>query len=168
MRSYFFAVLIGSFGGYPAQAEWLHDTEDDPFRGGVAHIAASVEMDGTMVGFRCTSSADIMMIYVTPEKPDPAVAAAIASTPAKLLVIIDDLPRQDLVAHIEVTQDLERYRLVSTVPGAAAALVSATAKAKRRIAVAGQAGGEVIWSKSFDVDGSTAALSVLSRGCSLP
>jgi hypothetical protein len=88
------SALIASVG--LAHAEWLHNVEDDPFRGGEVHVAMAIATDfsGFVTGFRCSSADDLTLVFVTPEKTKDIPVPGIDKIPVKLLVITDDAEKQ--------------------------------------------------------------------------
>jgi hypothetical protein len=149
-----------------ANADWLHNTEDDPFRGGEQHIAAAFDLSGELAGFRCSSADDLVLMFVTPEKPQAGSMELLSKVPVQLLVIVDNEPKRELAARIETTPNGERYRIVSEVPEVADVVKSALG-AKKRFSVASQLLGQLGYTKTFNVRGSTNAIRALVSGCKI-
>jgi hypothetical protein len=159
------ALIAAQVGAMPAAADWFHKADaDNPFEGGVPHLAMAADFDGMAVGFRCTSG-DWKLMFLVPEKPDPASSASAKGMPAKLLVIVDDEPKVTLPAEVEIAPTGEQYRITSDAPGIAT-LARSTAAARRRFAIAVEMFGKLTYSKAFDVVGSRRALGPLIADCS--
>ena len=160
------ALMALSSGG--AHAQWFYDQgEDDPFAGGSQHLAMSLARSGELIGFRCTSADDLVLLFVSNEKPDPQQMAAMMLMPAKLLVIVDDASQQEFDASIEVTADGDRYRFSGEGDGLADVARAASA-AKKRFAVAAEMMGKRMYSAAVNVRGSGRAIGQLVKGCGLP
>lgn len=132
---------------------------------GDQHLAMAMSF-GEIAGFWCTSASDLSLVYVTPEKPSDSATAVLALSTKKLLVIVDSAPRVELTADVDVTVDGEKYRLSAEGPEAAKLAIAAAA-ANKRFAVAVQVNDKIAYSKSFDVNGSTAAIGALLKGCDI-
>lgn len=167
------ARLIGSaalavLGASSAAAQWIHEQgEDDPFAGGAQHMALTVSSLGEGVIFRCTSQGDLALLYISLEKPDAAEAKIFAKMPAKLLVIVDDDPKQEYAAMIDTTPDGGRYRFTAVSPDLAP-LARRAATAKKRLAIAVELLGKRVYSAAVNVRGSKVAIGRLANGCKLP
>jgi hypothetical protein len=166
------ALLLVSSGA--ANAIWLHTKQDDPFKGDT-HMAMNVDLlSGFIGGFRCNASngADddpgLALVYGTPERLDDAAVAALAlgTVPMTLMVIVDDQPKVELQASADTVGDANRLRVYSS-DAAVVQVAQAAMKAKRRFAVAVGFMDKTFFSHSFDVSGSTAAISQLVSGCHL-
>lgn len=150
-----------------ASAQWMHDKgEDDPFAGGEQHLALALSSSGEMIGFRCTKEADLALLFVSIEKPEPEHIRLFSMLPAKLRVIVDDEEPESFPASIDVTPDGGRYRF--TAEGGLVSLVRAAQSAKRRFAVAAEVNDERIYSAAVSVRGSGRAIGKLAEGCKLP
>lgn len=151
-----------------ASAQWFHQKgEDDPFAGGVTHMALTMSDRGEGILFRCTSIGDLALLYISIEKPDPAHAQLFSSLRAKLLVIVDDDQKVEFDADIDTTPDGDRYRFTATNPDLSK-LARRTAGAKKRLAVAVELLGKRLYSTAVNVRGSSRALTQLATGCNLP
>lgn len=161
-------MLGGSCLPRSAAAQWVYDQgEDDPFAGGVTHMAITASNLGELIVFRCTGASDISLLYVSIEKPDPAHKSVVGIVPMQLHVIVDDEPKREFDAKIDVTPDGDKYR-VTAEDADLADLVTLVAKAKRRFAVAVMMGGIRMYSAAVGVRGSRAAIGKLAVGCKLP
>ena len=151
----------------PASAQWVHSKgEDNPFAGGSTQLAMSVGFSGFALAFRCTSTKDLSILLITPEKPRADQVAAIRSLPIEMLVIVDQQPKVAIDAEIDTTPDGDNYRVTAMGPNVVR-LLNAAAEGSSRIAVAGQVGGKVIWTHSFGLSGSRRALQPLITGCKI-
>lgn len=150
-----------------ALGDWEHSAgEHDPFKGGAEHIAVAAELPGVLAGFRCTSQEDLAIMFIPIEKGDTAAMAMLAGVKVRLLVIVDDQPRQSLPAALGITPDGERFRVEAT--GAdVAKIVLDVAAAKKRLAMAGEINGKIAWSHPFGTAGSRRALQPLIDSCKL-
>jgi|GEM_PF-7129516 len=163
----FASVLAVLISAKSADAAWFHTKgNDDPFKGGAEHIAMAVELDGFSAGFRCTSLDDLTLLFIVPEKPEPEHLTLAKALPIKLLVIIDDGGKIELDAALETTPDRTSYRVASS-DERVAEIARSAASARRRFALAAETLGKIMWSKSFNVSGSTRALKPLIAGCGL-
>ena len=159
------AAIAGMLAFAPqSRADWISHTQEDPFRG---NETLAVTSDGAFtLGFACTKASDLMMIFVVPEKHQERHADFLNAA-FRILVIVDDMPKVELVARAQVVPKNGWYRFVSDV-GAVTGVVHAVATAKRRVAVAVEFMGELGHTKQFSVSGSGRALGKLTSGCKLP
>lgn len=153
------------FGAGSAQAQWIHQAEDNPFEKTKQHLAISAR-SGSLLGFRCTSEDDVALIMATTEKVERENRASLALMPVKMLVIIDDADKVELDAEFDVTPEGDRLRVTSTGDNVLPILKSAM-MAKKRFAVAFEMMGKVFGSTIFGVDGSRRAIEKLVVGCKL-
>ena len=159
-------ALVASVGS--TRAEWLHNVEDDPFRGGEVHLAMAIATDfsGFVAGFRCSSADDLTLVFVTPEKTKDIPVPSIDKLPVRLLVITDDAEKVALDAKIETTPSGEQFRF-SADGEQIIKMLKAAWDAKKRFAIASELLGQVGQSKSFDMRGSSRAIQELVNGCKL-
>lgn len=148
-----------------ANAAWHYRSVDDAFDGD-KQIAMSIDGSGYAVGLRCTSPADLTLLFMTPEKTyEDGIKSINAQSDLRLLVIIDDEPKVELIATTELTADntLSFY----TDDEEVTAIARAAAQAKTRFAIAVQAADKRFHSKSFDVRGSRKVVKRLIETCKL-
>ena len=152
--------------GSAVKAEWLHTSEDDAFTG-TKHIALVADDDtGCSAGFSCTTLADIVLVFITPERLDLSSAKMLHSLPTSLLVIVDDQEKLSFRPKADLVPGTEQLRFVYEGPGLLQ-LVRTVTDAKRRFALAVEIHGKIVHSKTFSADGSTSALTAFGKGCGL-
>lgn len=153
-----------------ALAEWMYKKQDDAFQSPTHTVLVAADLSGYVAAFRCTSESDLALIYVTPERigtmsQQDLVRMNLMSN-TKILVIVDDKPRMSMPAMVERTPNGDTFRF-STEDAAVLDLTQTAAAATRRFAVAIEAGGEIVHSRTFDVRGSRKALQSLIKGCGI-
>ena len=163
------AAAVGIYALCVPASAWEHTKgEEDPFKGGSEHIAAEYDGLGFAIAVRCSSKADVALMFIAPEKPNELTLLGMLSgnPDVKLLVILDNEPKQAFAAGLEITPDGEHFR-VSASGGAVPAMVTKIAKAQKRVAMAAEMNGKMIWSRSFGVRGASRSLDQLVDGCKL-
>jgi hypothetical protein len=160
-----FAIVLVMSAVSPASAQWLHNAEDDPFKGKATHVAMTAKA-GQFAGFRCSGQDDLALLFSIPEKVTSDATKLLNLASLKLLVIVDDLPKIELDAEMQITPDGNTYRLEAD-SDEVAKIVHAVAGAKRRFAVASEMMGKTFYSTVFGVDGSRSALNKLISGCKI-
>ena len=146
-----------------AHAQWVHKADDDPFKGRATHLALTAK-SGLIAGFRCSSADDLALIYVIPEKVTDTTTKMLSAASVKLLVIVDDAPKIELDAEVQITPSGDNYRLETSVQEVQQ-IVEKVASAKRRFALASEFLGQSFYPTVFSVDGSRSALAKLMKGC---
>ncbi|WP_024275984.1 hypothetical protein [Hyphomicrobium sp. 802] len=149
----------------PASADWIHQKSEDPFNGD-QHIALGADFSGFTVAFRCTSQQDVTLMLIMPDKPDPVMILGLNTLGPKIAVIVDDQPKVEFEAEADQTPDGDNLRFEAKNESIANVAAS-VAGASRRVAVAGVINGKAAETHTFDVDGSTRAVSALIKGCNL-
>lgn len=164
-------AVLGFLASSAADADatvWLHTKgEDNPFAGGVQHIAVGAKDNGYSLGFRCSSASDLALVLLVPERPEASHLEFIRTLSIGLHVIIDDASPDVFDASIDVVPDGSRYIAVSEDPSVGA-LLHDVANAKRRVAIAAKFNEQVIWTSVFTVRGSRRAIEPLISNCRLP
>jgi len=152
----------------PAMAQWIFrgtNTEEDPFL--ATQSMAMAVRDGVVIGFRCSSTDNLALVFVTIERPAGGPATQItAMMPAKLLVIVDDNERVKLDAEIDTTPGGDRYRVTATGDDVLP-VMRAVSTGRRRFAVAVELFGNITHSKTFPLGGSGAAVRRLADMCKI-
>jgi hypothetical protein len=158
-----FTILISSV--CIAQAQWLHNSEDNPFSKSSTQIAVTAK-SGHLAGFRCTGADDLTLVYTIPEKVSDQTTQMLQVSGLKLLAIVDDGSKIEMSADVEVTPNGEKYRIEAT-GDEVVALIKAVAGAKKRLALATEIMGKTFYPTTFGIDGSRSVLTKLSAGCKL-
>lgn len=167
MRAAILALVMMLALPAAAEAQWLHTAgEDNPFEGGVEHMSMTATEIGEILGFRCRSIDDLSLVYVSVEKPDPAVLDKLKVLPLSMLVIVDSEPVQKFDAAVDITPNGDRYRVTAKSP-MLTALVDTTRRAKKRFALAVEMLGQRLYSAVVNVRSSNTALGELAAGCKL-
>lgn len=157
-------VVSASLLVAPAYADWGYIDNEDAFSDETTHIAVGAE-GGYGFGFRCKSSEDLVVIFITPESVDSDLTHTLNSASPELLVRVDKEPALTLATKFDVNNDGNLSAL--TAEGNLSELVKSVSGAGERVAVAIQVLGERMHVKDFSVSGSTNAVNQLIEGCGL-
>lgn len=149
----------------PANADWIHQKNEDPFNGD-QHIALGADFSGFTVAFRCTSQHDLTLMLIMPDKPDAALIQNLNMLGPKIAVIVDNQPKVEFKAEADQTPDGDNLRFEAK-DESVANVAASVAGAARRVAVAGMVNGKAVETHTFDVDGSTRAVGALIKGCNV-
>ena len=167
MRRLFLTIGVLCFAA-PACAEWVHTTEDDPFTDSPVQLSAAIDTSGYFGGFRCTTAADLALVFVTVEEVgNDGAADLLAALPVKVLVIVDDAPKVELDAKVEPTPDGKKYRVIAQGDDKLTGLLKATLAAKKRFAISQEILGKRYHTHSFNARGSSKALEKLVAACGI-
>lgn len=160
------AALCSSFSS--AGAGWINDTKEDAFNGDL-YIAMNVSTPGYGLGFRCSNSSDLVLVFITPERADDQTTKLLELLDPKLLVIVDKGEPASFTASVTVPGvGIGEPRLMfSSEDDGVRALLQAVMSAKRRVAVAVEWFDQKLHSTVFDVAGSKRALGKLVAECGL-
>ena len=167
MRNLFLSAALVCLSAVAANAVWIHTKTEDPFQGDT-HLAFAGGSSGYGVGFRCQAGPEtnLTIIFTTPERMSTDNAAVLGSMPVSLLVIADDQPKVTLEGKADTAGDENNLRIYSEEPQVGQ-LVKAALAARRRFAIAAEMVGKIVHSHSFDLSGSTKAITELMQACKL-
>jgi len=143
-----------------AQAQWLHQSEDDAFENKTQHI--SMTMSGMYaLGYVCQGNKS-RFVYITPEKYSAELSQTMLVLNPKLLVRVDDA---DVVKLDVFSEEANNKTKLVTDDEGSVSLAKAVAVAKKRVSVAIEIGGQLFHKTNFGVTGSKEALNKALDGC---
>ena len=162
IRTISIATLLTALAG-SAQAQWVNDTEEDPFGDKKNSISMTIA-GGYGFGFRCNGAAEYAIVYLTTEKASDGATTMNLMNPV-LKLRIDDKPVIDLDAKVDNAGG--KLRLSAFGPNALDA-VKEISSAKRRVAVAVEIVGSRFHTQSFGVSGSRNSIAKALAACEVP
>jgi len=161
MHKYICALGFIALSVSSANAQWMSNTEPDPFGGDKTSISFTVSMQGYVFGFRCHGKDDYRIVYLTTEafgKPGSTLPGVV------LKVRVDNSEPVDFPADIDESNGKLRLSAdhVSVLP-----FMHTIAAAKDRVAVAVEVGGQRFHTQSFGTSGSRTAINQSMKACGL-
>lgn len=143
-----------------AQAQWLHQSDDDAFENKAQHISMTVS-GMYALGYVCQGDKS-RFVYITPEKFSADLGITMMLLNPKLLVRVDDA---DVVKLDIFSEEADSKTKLVTDDEGSVDLAKAVAVAKKRVAVAVEVGGQLFHKTNFGVAGSKDALNKALDGC---
>lgn len=146
----------------PVEAQWIHQEQGSAFDTNKTQIALTAHGQYA-VGLRCTSKADLTVIFITPETVDKDTVKMMNMASPEILVRVDqnephafksegDNPEGKLTLHAD----------------APSALVQELIDARSGVSVAARMLGSIFHETEFGARGSTASITKLAELCKLP
>lgn len=170
MKTIALAALFLAIGSGGAQAQWYEGEQtDNPFEKTQSHWVFSVK-NTSVFGFACNgpSETKARLVFVTPERADPAEAGKFNVLAPQLAIMIDNDGRADLSAEIDTVDVSGTSRLRITAWGHdALALVEQIGAARRRVSVALSMAGKTWHATNFSVVGSSRVLRKAVGACGI-
>lgn len=153
-------TAVASAGG----GLWGYHKEEDAFEGD-QHIAMVTDFS-EVAGFRCKDADDLVLMYVTMQKPSDDLTEGFKTTNNQLFLIVDNNEKMEFQAEVDETPQGDKYRFIS-LGGDVEKAVRMAVAAKKRFAIAAAINGHIASSRTFGMAGSTKSLNKLVQGCKL-
>lgn len=162
MKHVIFLCLCGMlFCATDAQAQWVHQEQDNAFDG--KRLQISLVVRGNLaVGLQCTNADDLEVVFLTPEEVTADAAAGMNFGRPEILLRVDQKDVHSLRAHASEAQG--KLLLQADAPYR---VLEELIEAQSAVSVALRFLGAIFHETEFGVMGSTRTLSSLADRCGI-
>lgn len=161
-KAAFLASSMAAAMAAPAAAQWVHSEDQSSFGAGNLNIAVTGGTDYGL-GFRCTTAADAVIIFITPEKTDDETINLVNALSPELLIRVDENLPIELAGSVE-----DRDGVMAINATADAKLLSELKDGNKSVAVAIRSTGSIFHERDFGLVNSTDAIGKFMKGCGIP